>query len=145
MCRYNYKASQDTLDQISNDLKSLDQGFKSQIASLEYRIQFSDGTNTEKDQQDRAALSRIRQFRDSVQSVRTAVSVTASNKFFDVPQPVRSFYTGRTLYLEQLQDIFFTPDILNSPQKQLRFVIHGIGGSGKTQFCSKFAEANRER
>ncbi|KAJ5715296.1 tetratricopeptide repeat domain-containing protein [Penicillium malachiteum] len=28
---------------------------------------------------------------------------------------------------------------------QFRFVIHGLGGSGKTQFCSKFAEMNRER
>ncbi|KAK9856554.1 hypothetical protein MYU51_000259 [Penicillium brevicompactum] len=27
---------------------------------------------------------------------------------------------------------------------QRRFVIHGLGGSGKTQFCSKFAQDNRE-
>lgn len=112
--------------------------------SLERRIQLSDGIGTEPDQEDISKLSRIKQFRSSVRSVAAAVSITTPNKFFDVPQPVSSFYTGRTMYLEQLQNILFSPVTLGLPPKQLRFVIYGIGGSGKTQFCSKFAEQNRD-
>ncbi|KAM5459934.1 hypothetical protein McanCB49686_000970 [Microsporum canis] len=141
---YNHHVSQDTLVQMSKDLRSLDQDFKSQIMSLENRIQFSGGMSTEKNQEDIATLSRIRQFRNSVRSVATAVSITTPNKFFDVPQPVSSFYTGRTLFLEKLQNIIFTSVTTEPTQKQLRFVIYGIGGSGKTQFCSKFAEQNRD-
>ncbi|EFE31879.1 uncharacterized protein ARB_01132 [Trichophyton benhamiae CBS 112371] len=141
---YNHHVSQDTLVQMSKDLRSLDQDFKTQIMSLERRIQLSDGIGTEPDQEDISKLSRIKQFRSSVRSVAAAVSITTPNKFFDVPQPVSSFYTGRTMYLEQLQNILFSPVTLGLAPKQLRFVIYGIGGSGKTQFCSKFAEQNRD-
>jgi hypothetical protein len=105
----------------------------------------SDGSNADKYQEDIAMLSALKQLRDSVDSVATAVSVASPNKHFDIPQPVSSFYTGRKSYLEKLRDIFAIPDTPGLAQRQLRFVIHGIGGSGKTQFCSKFAENNRER
>lgn len=114
--------------------------------TLENRLQSSGGSNPDKDEQDIATLSRIRQFRNSLQSVATAVSVTAPNKFFDIPQPVSSVYTGRNSHLQELQDILLLASNVEQPAyKQQRFVIYGIGGSGKTQFCSKFAEQNRER
>ncbi|KAM5442096.1 hypothetical protein MferCBS31731_002925 [Microsporum ferrugineum] len=141
---YNHHVSQDTLVQISKDLRSFDQGFKSQIVSLENTIRYSDGINTEKSLEDRAALSRIKQLRNSVRSVATAVSITTPNKFFDIPQPVSSFYTGRSLFLKKLHNIIFKAVTTEPTQKQPRFVIYGIGGSGKTQFCSKFAEQNRD-
>jgi GTPase SAR1 family protein len=28
--------------------------------------------------------------------------------------------------------------------EQKRFVVYGLGGAGKTQFCSKFAQDNRQ-
>jgi hypothetical protein len=34
------------------------------------------------------------------------------------------------------------PDI---PLQQTRFVLHGLGGSGKTQLCLKFAKEHREK
>lgn len=142
--RYNHHVSQDTLVQMSKDLRSLDQNFKSQMMSLERRIQFSDESGTGPDLEDVNTLSRIKHFRNSIRSVAAAVSITTPNKFFDVPQPVSSVYTGRTAFLENLQNILFSPVTLESTQKQLRFVIYGMGGSGKTQFCSKFAEQNRD-
>ena len=130
---------------MSKELRSLDQGFKSQIASLENTIQMSGGINAVTDQQDIATLLSLKQLRDSVDVVAAAVSVAAPNKHFDIPQPVSSFYTGRKAYLENLRGIFITPAPPGLLQQQKRFVINGVGGSGKTQFCSKFAEINRER
>ncbi|KAK5110685.1 hypothetical protein LTR85_000746 [Meristemomyces frigidus] len=34
---------------------------------------------------------------------------------------------------------------LDKPQQQRRFVVHGVGGSGKTQFCCKFAQDHQQR
>lgn len=99
----------------------------------------------EKKQEDIASLSRISQLHNSVRSVAAAVSVTTPNIFFDVPQPVSSFYTGRTIFLEKLHNIIFASVLTEPTQNQPRFVIYGVGGSGKTQFCSKFAEKNRAR
>lgn len=121
----------------------MDQGVKLKIATLEARLRSSD--TSDRDEHDDALLSSMRQLRDSVKSVTTAVSVTAPNKFFDIPQGVSSVYTGRSLLLEKLQNIFFTANAGQTEQQQQRFVIFGLSGSGKTQFCSKFAEQNRER
>ncbi|KAF3895608.1 Tetratricopeptide repeat domain-containing [Trichophyton interdigitale] len=84
---YNHHVSQDTLVQMSKDLRSLDQNFKSQMMSLERRIQFSDESGTGPDLEDVNTLSRIKHFRNSIRSVAAAVSITTPNKFFDVPQP----------------------------------------------------------
>lgn len=62
-----------------------------------------------------------------------------------MPQTVSSYYTGRQKQLNALKS---TLDLVNSrePQDhQKRFVIYGLGGSGKTQFCCKFAQDNREQ
>ena len=67
------------------------------------------------------------------------------NEFFDIPQSVSSIYTGRDSLLHELGDILIQPPGGLPQQQQRRFVIHGLGGSGKTQFCCKFAEDNRDR
>ncbi|KAH7348666.1 hypothetical protein BKA65DRAFT_584483 [Rhexocercosporidium sp. MPI-PUGE-AT-0058] len=67
------------------------------------------------------------------------------NRTFTVPKPVGSFYTGRTAYLQELTS---TLEHTTSPHQhtiQKRFVVEGLGGSGKTQFCCRFAELNREK
>ena len=68
-----------------------------------------------------------------------------ANEHFDIPQSVSSFYVGREFLLDELRDAFIQPPGPSHTHRQRRFVIHGIGGSGKTQFCCKFAEENRER
>ncbi|OQE24853.1 hypothetical protein PENFLA_c009G08522 [Penicillium flavigenum] len=81
---------------------------------------------------------------DSLVSADAVASLIRFNKHFDMPQTVSSYYTGRQKQLDVLKS---TLDVVNSrePQDhQKRFVIYGLGGSGKTQFCCKFAQDNRE-
>ncbi|KAJ5569877.1 tetratricopeptide repeat domain-containing protein [Penicillium hispanicum] len=138
-----HQISHDTLDQISINLRSQAQSFRLQIETLEDRLEHSGGKNADKDKQDIATLSRTKKFLDSVKSVANAVSATRPNMFFDIPQPVSSVYTGRNEHLTELQEILLASSV-DEPPKQQRFVICGIGGSGKTQFSCKFAEQNRE-
>lgn len=73
------------------------------------------------------------------------VSEKPRNKFFGLPQAVSSIFTGGKDEAQIVEQAFWfaTP---KSPQlQQRRFIIYGIGGSGKTQFCSKFAQDHRER
>ena len=70
----------------------------------------------------------------------------STNKHLETPQPVDRFYTGRDHEANQLADWLFEPlSDEKHEQKQRRFVVYGVGGSGKTQFCCKFADDNRER
>ena len=89
-----------------------------------------------------AHLTRI-QLRREIESTLTVVSSSA-NKFFDPPQTVSSMFTGRKEQLKQLETCFFGAQ-LDQQGVQKRFVIYGMGGSGKTQFCCKFAQDNRRR
>lgn len=66
------------------------------------------------------------------------------NKYFDIPQPVDSNYIGREDKATKLADAFFSPTH-GHPDEQKRFVIYGVGGSGKTQFCCKFAQDHQQR
>ena len=43
-------------------------------------------------------------------------------------------FTGRSAYLQRLKDHF----VSNAMRKS--FLLHGLGGIGKTQICLKFAE-----
>ena len=80
-----------------------------------------------------------------IRLVDTAVSSRTRNEFFDIPQAVSSDYTGRARYLEELQDILVASTTNQHELQQQRFVVYGMGGSGKTQFCCKFAQENRKR
>ncbi|RMZ68170.1 tetratricopeptide repeat domain-containing [Pyrenophora seminiperda CCB06] len=76
--------------------------------------------------------------------------VPMTNEHFNIPKPVDPFYTGREDYAERLRS-WLLPD-LSSKQRgiskvqteQKRFVVYGLPGAGKTQFCSKFAQDNRD-
>ncbi len=61
------------------------------------------------------------------------------NKYFDTPHPVDSCYVGRDEEAKMLARCLFAPT-RDQPRKQKRFVVYGVGGSGKTQFCCKFAQ-----
>ena len=80
----------------------------------------------------------------------TAVkSLGSRNEHFDIPQSVSSIFTGRENCLKELASTMFNTPVEDvSPARrnaQKRFVIYGLGGSGKTQFCCKFAQDNRQR
>ncbi|KAK5106289.1 hypothetical protein LTS08_000407 [Lithohypha guttulata] len=58
-----------------------------------------------------------------------------------LPKASISFFTGRRLQLEQLKTWLLEP-ISNVLSRKV-VVVHGLGGSGKTQFCLRYAEQNR--
>ncbi|KAL9606787.1 MAG: hypothetical protein Q9179_000077 [Wetmoreana sp. 5 TL-2023] len=66
------------------------------------------------------------------------------NKYFEVPRNPSSVFTGRDEVCEQLHAHCSPSGKTNIQRQQKRFVIHGLGGSGKTQVCLKFAEDHRE-
>ncbi|MCJ1299497.1 hypothetical protein MMC08_002289 [Hypocenomyce scalaris] len=67
-------------------------------------------------------------------SAEAVLSFASANKHFDIPQTVSSIH-WRTL---------FAPSSAVQSPTQERFVIYGVGGSGKTQFCCKFAQDYRK-
>jgi hypothetical protein len=61
-----------------------------------------------------------------------------------IPRACSSIYTGREELLYELKSaIFDCPSTENFLQN--RFVIYGLGGSGKSQFCAKFASEYRDK
>ena len=64
------------------------------------------------------------------------VPAASLNKHFDVGRSVKSFYTGREKQMAKIKAAF--DDKTYSSQK--RFVIYGLGGSGKTELALKYAQ-----
>ncbi|KAI5924026.1 tetratricopeptide repeat domain-containing protein [Camillea tinctor] len=94
---------------------------------------------------DKEALLALRELKKSIANAAQLIVPLTVNKYFKTPQSVSSIFTGReSLLLELNRSFIQSPGPLRN-QHQRRFVIHGLGGSGKTQFCCKFAEDNRER
>ena len=86
------------------------------------------------------------QFLDAIKSATAVASLVSINKHFDIPQTVSSIFTGRDSLLEDLQNAFDVFEISREPRNvQRRFIVYGLGGSGKTQFCCKFAQDNRNK
>ncbi|KAI9892831.1 MAG: hypothetical protein M1814_000990 [Vezdaea aestivalis] len=87
----------------------------------------------------RTAFMESEMFQASVVSAKNFVSSVKLNKHFLVPRAVSSIYTGRESLLRKLKNSLSQAD----PSTQRRFVVYGMGGSGKTEFCCKFAQDNR--
>jgi hypothetical protein len=58
------------------------------------------------------------------------------------PHPSHLF-TGREDYLEKLRQ-YFTPKLGQTHQRR-QYLLYGLGGTGKTQICLKFAEESSEQ
>ncbi|KAK3176125.1 hypothetical protein OEA41_007447 [Lepraria neglecta] len=67
------------------------------------------------------------------------------NKHFEVPRDPSPTFTGREEICEQLRARCSPSSKPNTQRQQKRFVIHGLGGSGKTQVGLKFAEDHRDK
>ncbi|KAI0200714.1 tetratricopeptide repeat domain-containing protein [Astrocystis sublimbata] len=94
---------------------------------------------------DKEALSALRDLETTISNATKLIAPPTTNKYFKTPQAVSSIFTGREKLLQELRHGFIqSPEPLRN-QMQRRFVVYGLGGSGKTQFCCKFAEDNRER
>ena len=66
------------------------------------------------------------------------------NKYYRIPHNVSNIYTGRDDFTQGLREkmLVSTPSL--GVRRQRRFVLYGLGGSGKTQFCLKFVQENRD-
>lgn len=67
------------------------------------------------------------------------------NQYFEVPYNVSSVFTGRDDILRKLHDNCVPRQEQAANRVQKRYVIYGLGGSGKTQICLKFAQDSREK
>ncbi|KAL8850930.1 MAG: hypothetical protein Q9221_004130 [Calogaya cf. arnoldii] len=96
--------------------------------------------------QARLPLSEADALYGPLHSATAIASKLRLNKHFDTPKTVSSIYTGRKGYLEGLKQAFDSSHVSSerSPTHK-RFVVFGLGGAGKTQFCCKFASDNKQR
>jgi len=117
----------------SYDLDDLAQATVSALDDLRTSVKFAVGT---------FKLDLLEEARTPINSV---FNLESNNRHFDIPQGISSIFTGQEDYLDRLQTYFFSSPRPDHEQQQNRFIVHGIGGSGKTQFCSKFASDNRDR
>ena len=67
------------------------------------------------------------------------------NEHFRVPHNVSSMFTGRDVVTQILRERILESNNFDAPRQQKRFVLYGLGGSGKTQFCLKFVSDYRDR
>ncbi|QRV85951.1 nephrocystin-3 protein [Ceratobasidium sp. AG-Ba] len=70
-----------------------------------------------------------------------SVTPAISNPMLPKCPPSSRTFVGREEALEQMRRYFFN----NPPLKQLIFVLHGLGGSGKSQIAYKFVEIYEKR
>ncbi|KAK2594963.1 hypothetical protein QQS21_007321 [Conoideocrella luteorostrata] len=124
---------------LSQDFESLGENIQSQITDIQQSIKFKANSNY-----DEAALAALKDLQESVNFAALTMKSVSANHHFDVPQSVSSIFTGRTAFLQELRETFIPRNSRQGRQSQRRFVIHGLGGSGKTQFSSKFAQDNRD-
>src|ERR1700734_3291429 len=67
------------------------------------------------------------------------------NRYYEIPRNPSSTFTERHDVYTRLQETCLPSDDPGFPPRQRRFVLYGLGGSGKTQLCLKFAEEYREK
>ena len=72
-------------------------------------------------------------------------SAQAFNKHYMVPRSPSAKFTGRQEICLELEKKCLPIVPFHSQKQQKRFVLHGLGGSGKTQIALKFAQDYRER
>ena len=77
-----------------------------------------------------------------IYKAKTTSAVVAPVPYTRMPNSSLNF-TGLTAYLEMLQKHFI--DHNESSKTRECFLLFGLGGSGKTQICLKFAEENADR
>jgi hypothetical protein len=66
-------------------------------------------------------------------------------RHFYPPQEATPDFIGRDDMFHKVYNAFFPAGVPEPSTKRKSLVVHGMGGSGKTQFCSKFAADCKER
>ncbi|CZR65421.1 uncharacterized protein PAC_15321 [Phialocephala subalpina] len=133
----------------------LDFGGRTSIITsrYDYRVVRSSDDSCKTDKDFKKMHLRLVNYQNSLNHLLNAINTTTAgarsipiNKHFYVPQAVSSIFTGREKLLVDLEGYFGISDEPTTPTTaDKRFVIYGLGGSGKTQFCCKFAQKNRQK
>ena len=67
------------------------------------------------------------------------------NEYFYPPQETAIDFIGREDAMKAMGKSLFSTDATSTFPHQRRFVVYGMGGSGKTQICCKFARDHKEQ
>jgi hypothetical protein len=67
------------------------------------------------------------------------------NAWYVVPRSSSNYFTGRAMQAKLVKKKFSYTQGQSKREENQIFVIYGLGGSGKTQFCLRYAEENRSR
>lgn len=67
------------------------------------------------------------------------------NEWCIVPRSPSVYFTGRKKHTEEVRDMLGPIQKIRNRKNNVVVVIHGWGGSGKTQFCLKYVEDNKHR
>ncbi|KAK8062506.1 hypothetical protein PG997_014603 [Apiospora hydei] len=96
--------------------------------------------------------ARIEKPSPVLESARAVMPLAYVNEHFSLPQAVSSVFIGRDDELSTLKKGVFRQEEEDGgggsspkPKQQKRFVVYGLGGAGKSQFCCKWAQNNRHR
>lgn len=76
----------------------------------------------------------IEQLRNSIDSAQALARFITLNAFFDIPRTVSSIFMGREGQLKGLRYILDVATPQERSHTKKRFVIYGLGGSGRTEF-----------
>ncbi|KAK5188831.1 hypothetical protein LTR47_011690 [Exophiala xenobiotica] len=98
---------------------------------------------TESDDTFEKVYKRVKRMKNNPRRITNEQSVS-NNKYFELPHLLSPVFTGRDKDLTCLTTSFATRPPLKR-QHQRRFVLFGLGGSGKTQICLKYLQDQRER
>ncbi|KAI9808253.1 MAG: hypothetical protein M1825_004710 [Sarcosagium campestre] len=98
---------------------------------------------TEADDTFEKVYKRVKRMKNTPRSVANEQSVS-NNKHFEVPYLLSPVFTGRDDVLERLTTSFTAKRSAQNRHQQ-RFVLFGLGGSGKTQICLRYIQEHRER
>jgi hypothetical protein len=118
-------------------------GTSSEVPSINQPFRYQQGTS------ERGRSQSLQyQLRPADRETNTQIEITTAklvNKHFEIPELVSSKFIDREDMTLLVETALFLPKGTVQSKQQRRFVIHGVGGSGKTQFCCKFATDHRER
>ncbi|QIW97933.1 hypothetical protein AMS68_003451 [Peltaster fructicola] len=113
--------------EIASLLRTLDSKLERQVTLLSGSTQSS---------------HRQEQIHEIILQAYEARSLTCLNEHFLIPRATSSIYKGRADILTSLRAAY---DEVRYTAFEKRFVIYGGGGSGKTEFCCRFAQENRHQ
>lgn len=128
-----------------------DDGFKLVLSACRRYIKYAPRVVKTRWIEDRELLAReLRQEAAEMLRHDSGLSVSGGpspiqNVHFMVPRSASSLFTGRANTADLLRQKIVSSLSERENHQHKIFVIWGLGGSGKTQFCLKFVEDNRDR